>query len=130
MRWLSISLAAVLVVSAAGCARRDPRGAVEAAIEKHLHENPHLMLNSFTTQFQNVAINGDTANAVVKYQSKSMPKLAVHVRYTLKMDHGQWQVVSSSTDAFGRANPANPHASTTLDQAPMPQSVPGPVASH
>lgn len=113
----------------ASCARTNSKAAVEAAVQNHLHENAHLMLNSFTTQFESVAVKGDTANALVKYQSKQVPRLAVHVQYNLKLDHGRWQVISSSTDALDRTNPANPHAGA-LDQMPPPQSMPGPIASH
>jgi hypothetical protein len=130
MRRFCVCIAILSVAGFASCARTNSKLAVEAAIQKHLHANAHLMLNSFTTRFENVTVTGDTANAVVKYQSKDLPRLAVHVRYTLKLDHGQWQVMASSTDAFDRSNPANPHAGTTLDQTPPPQNMPGPIASH
>lgn len=130
MQRFSIVLAILCALAIAGCARINSHRAVEAAIQKHLRENQHLMLNKFTTRFQGVEVKGNTASAIVKYQSKEMPKLVVHVRYTLKLDRGEWQVVSSSTDAFDRSNPANPHSGATLDQSPPPQTMPGPIASH
>jgi hypothetical protein len=126
-------LIVIIVLSVAGfasCARTNAKLAVENAIQKHLHENAHLMLNSFTTQFQDVTVKGNTADALVKYQSTELPRLAVNVRYVLKREQGQWQVITSSTDAFNRTNPANPHAGARLDQMPSPQNIPAPVASH
>jgi hypothetical protein len=130
MRRLFLYFAILGVVAFANCANTRSTNAVETAIQKHLHENTNVMLNTFTTKFENVSINGDTANALVKYQSKALPRLAVHVRYVLRLESGAWQVISSSTDAFNRSDPANPHGGTTLDQMPPPQSMPGPVASH
>jgi hypothetical protein len=130
MRRPCLFITVLSLAALAGCARRNSKTAVERAIQKHLHENTNVMLNTFITQFESVSAKGDTANAIVKYQSKALPRLAVHVRYTLKLDHGEWQVISSSTDAFDRSNPANPHAGTALDQMPPPQSMPAPVASH
>lgn len=130
MRRLSLYSAILSIAVFASCAKTHSKAAVETAIQKHLHENTNVMLNTFKTQFENVSVKGNTATALVKYQSKALPRLAVHVRYTLKLEHGQWQVISSSTDAFDRGNPANPHESTTLDQMPPPQSMPAPVASH
>jgi hypothetical protein len=130
MRRLFLCITILSLAGFSACARTRSKAAVETAIQKHLHENPHLMLNSFTTRFEDVSVKGNTASAVVKYQSTTLPRLEVHVRYALKLEHRQWQVVSSSTDALDRTNPANPHAGATLDQMPPPQSMPGPVASH
>lgn len=125
-----LCLIILCAVAVASCSRAHSKSAVEAAIQEHLHTNPHLMQDSFSTQFEDVAVKGNTAVALVKYQSKAMPKLAVHVHYTLKLEQGRWQVTSSSTDATDRTNPSNPHAGTNLDQMPPPQSPPSPIASH
>ncbi|HTV55838.1 MAG TPA: hypothetical protein VMI06_13120, partial [Terriglobia bacterium] len=92
MRRFCLCIAILSVAGFASCSRTNANMAVEDAIQKHLHENAHLMLNSFTTQFEDVTVKGDTANALVKYQSKDLPRLAVHVRYVLKREQGQWQV--------------------------------------
>jgi hypothetical protein len=130
MRRFCLFIALLSVVGFASCARTNSKMVVESAIQKHLHENAHLMLNSFTTHFEAVNVKGDTANALVKYQSKQLPRLAVRVRYVLKLEQGQWQVITSSTDAFNRTDPANPHAGPRLDQMSAPKDMPGPVASH
>lgn len=135
MRRFIVCLAIISVTGLAGCGKRDSKAAVQEAVQKHLERNAHLMLNSFTTQFEKVTIHGDTADALVKYQSKNLPKLAVHVRYGLKKMNGTWQVISSSSAGGQMTNPANPHEGAgTLDSGaaaqPPPQSAPGPIASH
>ena len=130
MQQVYLYIAIVSLAGSASCSRAHSKAAVETAILRHLHQNAHLMLNSFTTRFEGVSVKGDTADALVRYQSKALPRLAVNVRYTLKLEYGQWQVISSSTDAFARNNPANPHAGTPLDQMPPPQSMPAPIPSH
>jgi hypothetical protein len=130
MRRLFVSIVILFMAGFASCARTNSKMAVESAIQNHLHENAHLMLNSFKTRFEDVTVKGETANALVRYQSKELPRLVVHVRYVLRLEQGQWRVITSSTDAFDRTNPANPHAGAQLDQMAPPQSLPGPVASH
>ncbi|MGH9447384.1 MAG: hypothetical protein ACRD3O_16860 [Terriglobia bacterium] len=130
MRKLGIIFIVLCAGAVASCSRMHSKSAVEAAIEDRLHANPHLMSDSFSTHFEKVGVNGNTAVALVRYQSKAMPKLAVDVHYTLKLKQGHWQVVSRSTDAGVRASPANPHAGARLDQMPPPQSTPAPIASH
>lgn len=120
-----------LVVAIAGCRRTDSKAAVEAAVQKHLDQNSHLMLNSFTTHFETVTVKGDTAQALVKYSSKNVPNVAVEVDYGLKKINGEWQVVASSSAGGQTANPANPHAGLSLDQAPPPGGqTPAPMPSH
>jgi predicted porin len=130
MRKLLACAALVSLAALAGCRKANPNTEIEAAIQKHLNQNSHLMLSSFTTHFETVTVHGDTAQALVKYESKNIPNLAVEVSYGLKQAGGQWQVVSSSSAGGQTTNPANPHASTTLDQAPPPQAPPGPMPSH
>ena len=130
MRNLFLCLAIVSAAWLAGCHKTTPRAEIEAAIQNHLKQNSHLMLNSFSTQFEKITINGDAADALVEYQSKNVPNLAVKVRYGLKKINGQWQVISSSSAGGQMANPANPHAGATLDQAPPPQGPLSPVPSH
>ncbi|MGH9352245.1 MAG: hypothetical protein ACRD2G_08810 [Terriglobia bacterium] len=131
MRKLLACVAIASVIGVFGCRKADSKAAVEAAVQKHLDRNSHLMLNSFTTHFEAVTVKGDTAQALVKYESKNVPNLAVQVSYGLKKVSGEWQVVSSSSAGGQMTNPANPHQGVTLDQAPAPQEQPpAPVPSH
>ncbi len=114
------------------CHKVASKEAVKQAVEKHLHENPHLMLNSFTTHFEKITLKGNTAQALVEYQSKNLPRLAVSVLYELRKVGGEWQVVSSSSAGGQQANPANPHEGAGMgsDTGPTSPSVPVPVPSH
>lgn len=129
---LWVLAAALSVVGVAGCQKVNSNTAIREAIENHLHQNGHLMLNNFTTHFEKIAQNGDTAQVLVKYQSKKLPNAAVQVSYGLKKISGQWQVVSSSSVGGQMTNPGNPHE--TLDQDTSPGAAgpgaPGPIASH
>jgi len=132
MRRFLVFCTALAVIGVVSCHRTNSKAAIQAAIEDHLHHNSHLMLNSFTTHFENITQNGDTARALVKYQSKNLPNVAVEVSYGLKKINGRWQVVSSSSAGGQMTNPGNPHES--LDQESSPGSAtpgaPGPIASH
>ncbi len=132
MRRFLVFFAAIVVMGVASCHRMDSKAAIQTAIEDHLHHNSHLMLNTFTTHFENVTQNGDTAQALVKYQSKNLPNVAVEVSYGLKKINGQWQVVSSSSGGGQMTSPGNPHEK--LDQESSPGAAapgaPGPIASH
>ncbi|HEV2416393.1 MAG TPA: hypothetical protein VGX94_01170 [Terriglobia bacterium] len=131
MRRLLACVAIISVVGVFGCRKTDSKAAVEAAVQEHLDHNSHLMLNSFTTHFEAVTVKGDTAQALVKYESKNVPNLAVQVSYGLKKVNGGWQVVSSSSAGGQMTNPANPHQGVTLDQTPPPgNQPPTPVPSH
>ncbi len=131
MARMSFILVMAAAIGLVGCSRENSTQAVKAAIQNHLHANPHLMLNSFTTDFETVRVTGDRANALVKYQSRNLPGLAVHVRYSLKLSHGQWMVLKASTDSGELSNPSNPHAGSTLDQvSPQQRGLPPPIASH
>ncbi|MGH9401321.1 MAG: hypothetical protein ACRD2P_04345 [Terriglobia bacterium] len=130
MRKLLAWVAIASVIGVFGCRKADSKAAIEAAVQKHLNQNAHLMLNSFTTHFETVTVKGDTAQALVKYESKKVPNLAVRVSYGLKKVSGAWQVVSSSSAGGQMANPANPHQGA-MDQTPPPQGQPpAPVPSH
>lgn len=134
MRKARISFVILCLAALAGCHPANAGGnqeAIKAAVQRHLNENQHLMLNSFTTHFEKITVKGSTADALVRYQSKNMPKLAVKVNYTLKKSANGWQVVSSSSAGGQMQNPANPHqsagANPSTGESPYP---PAPVPSH
>jgi hypothetical protein len=137
MRRILVCLAILSVIGLGSCSKMGSKEAVKEAIQKHLHENSHLMLNSFTTQFEKIDVTGDTAEALVRYQSKKLPQLAVLVRYGLKKVDGKWQVISSSSAGGQMTNPANPHegmgteTETETGTGAAPSGAPpGPIASH
>lgn len=132
MRRAFVLLILIGLAGFVACHRMNSKEAIEQAVEKHLHENSHLMLNSFTTHFQKVTLKGDTAEALVEYQSKNLPRLTVAVRYVLRRVGGEWQVISSSSAGGQAMSPANPHGGAGMesDTGAPPQSVPAPVPSH
>jgi hypothetical protein len=69
--------------------------AVRGAIEAHLRSNPHLSMQSFDTEIEDVTFKDDTADALAKFVAKEAPHNAVEVRYRLKRDGLHWKVVSS-----------------------------------
>jgi hypothetical protein len=123
-------LTVLAVTGAAGCSKLAPNTAIKAAVRKHLHQNPHLMLNSFTTRFERISRKGDAAEALVRYQSKNLPRLTVEVRYGLQKINGQWQVTSSSSVNGQLNSPANPHEGAGTASPPETDGAPGPIASH
>ena len=124
------ALIAVILAGLASCQRADPKTEVRAAIQEHLKQNAHLIPASFTTHFESISVRGETAEALVKYQSKTVSNLAVEVSYGLKKINGQWQVVSSSSAGGQMTSPANPHQGAAMDQTPPPAGPPNPVPSH
>lgn len=101
--------------------------AVQAAIEEHLKQNRQIQLENFTTEIEEVKLQGDTAEALVKYRSKESPELTVQVRYSLRKTGDHWEVRSSSP-AGGQA--MNPHGSMGTPAPAPTQKTPGLQSSH
>lgn len=133
MRKLLVCFVGLLPV-ATGCNRLQgiqSKGAVEEAIYAHLKQNPHLALNSFTTQIEGVRFSGDTAEARVKFRSKQSAKLAVEVRYVLRREGSRWEVVSSSPVSGQGMNTQDPRAGRTRRSHPSSDQAPiAPMPSH
>ena len=96
MRKFVVCLLIVLLGGACGKFGTHSKGAVEQAIQDHLNQNSHLLANSFNTKLENVSFKGDTADALVRFESKQSAKMFVEVRYGLRLQNGHWEVVSSS----------------------------------
>jgi hypothetical protein len=122
---LAVSVGLALLLSA--CSKSAPSNApIQAAIEQHLRNQPNVVFNNMTMEVQSVKIDGDHAQAEVKFRSKQSPDLAVGVHYTLQRSGDTWKVVSSSSAGMG----GNPHGGAG---GPMPEpapSQPQPQPSH
>ncbi|MGH9433618.1 MAG: hypothetical protein ACRD3T_18970 [Terriglobia bacterium] len=133
MRAAAPLCAALMVVAmATSCRNLNTKPAVQAAIEKHLQQNSSIDRSNFTTEIETVSFKGDTANALVKFQSKRAPSLAVHVRYQLKRSGSRWIVMSSEpAGGQGMDSHIGSESSGSESAAPRPDSSgPAPVASH
>lgn len=103
----SAGLAIVLI----GCGRIrgiESKGAVRDAIQAHLKQRSNVLVANMAMEVQEVRFSGNRAEAVVKYQSKQSPELAVRVQYVLRRAGDHWEVESSSP-AGGM--PMSPHGS-------------------
>lgn len=99
MRFLKpMTVAMLVLIGACACKQWGTRSkaSVERAINDHLAQNRHLKSDSFQTKVQSVEFKGDTADAVVRFESRQTSGLFVEVRYGLRLENGQWQVVSST----------------------------------
>jgi hypothetical protein len=105
--------------------------AVQGAIEAHLKDNPHLSMQNFNTEIEQVTFQDDTAEAVAKFVAKTAPEHGVEVRYHLKRDGLHWKVVSSEPMG-GQGMGSHVGAEGSMPQTSMPQSQPPgqPEASH
>ncbi len=125
-----VILSAVIL---AGCQKGgiDTKAAVLQAVEAHLKGNSQLELSNFTTSVESVKFNGDTAEALVKFQGKVSPDAKVLVRYQLKKAGDHWEVTSSAP-----AGGQGMHGQTAMPQSPAPanpganQGQVAPQASH
>ena len=95
-----VCLAAVVFIGACGVWKAHwgahSRKAVQQAIQDHLSQNRSLISANFDTQIESVNFKDDTADALVKFQSKQSAQLFVEVRYGLRLESGRWEVVSST----------------------------------
>ena len=114
MRELEVCLLIALLSGACGKSGTHSTGAVQRAIDDHLKQNSHLVANSFSTKIENVDFKDNTAEALVRFESKESSNIFVEVRYGLRLESGQWQVVSSTpmsgqgTDSHGGNENAAP----------------------
>jgi hypothetical protein len=106
---------------------------VRAALESHLQKRGNLALNNMNMEIQSVKLNGDSADAQVRFQSKQKPDLAVGIHYVLRRAGDHWEVESSSPIA---GMGADSHQSTETPSTPgaapntSPPAGAKPEASH
>ena len=96
MRKLMACFAGLLLAVGCGRSSLHSESAVERAIQAHLQQNPHLLRDRFTTHVESISFHGDTAEALVKFQSKDSSSFSVEVKYWLQLQKDQWDVVSST----------------------------------
>ena len=132
------SIFAAVVIGALAlstCSKGNAEPEVREALNQHLQKKGNLALNNMDMNIENVKVNGDTADAQVKFQSKQRPELAVTIHYVLKRTGDHWEVASSSPmSGMG----GDPHGSSAMGSdsgsapAPAPDAsgAPKPESSH
>jgi hypothetical protein len=123
MKFLMAGILGVALVSSACSkpAETAQEREVHAALEAHLQKKGNLALNNMTMEIQSVKINGDTADAQVRFQSKQKPELAVGIHYVLRRAGDHWEVESSSPIA-GMGADSHQSAETPSTASPAPNT--------
>jgi hypothetical protein len=105
--------------------------AVRAALDQYLQTKGNLSLSNMTMKVQSVKINGDKADADVRFESKQQPDVAVGIRYVLKRAGDHWEVESSSPQggmgmdphqSMGSAHGMNPQGGADAAGAIKPEA--------
>jgi len=91
-RSLPIFLAVLFMTSCLGAQKK----AVEQAIQDHLKQNRSLVAGSYSTKIERISVTGNNADALVRFESRQNTKLVVEVEYGLRVENGQWEVVTST----------------------------------
>ncbi len=131
MRWW-MATALTLALLAGACSKVqeiESQRAVRAAIDAHLKQQKNLSVSNMKMDIQSLRVQGDSAEADVRFTSAQQPDLGVNVHYTLRRTGNQWEVVSSSS---GGGMGGNPHGSA-MPAAPggqQPAANPQPQPSH
>jgi hypothetical protein len=89
---VAICLAASFIAGCGGSQRR----AVKEAVRDHLKQDTHLAAGRYSTQIERVTFSGNSADALVRFESKQSSKLFVEIHYGLRVENGRWEVVSST----------------------------------
>jgi uncharacterized protein YhdP len=132
MRALLMSLVVLGLAGSAACHRSsgvNSKAAVQQAIEEHVKQRPNLASSNMTVEIGDVAFNGDTAQAQVKFRSKQAPSLAVGMLYKLRRAGNGWQVESTSTTSMPGTTPHGNTAAPTPSPTTNPTDI-GPQPSH
>lgn len=125
MRKLSICVAVLGLIACHAAQKK----AVEQAIQDHLKANTRLVAGSYNTKVERVGFNGDTAEALVRFESRQSAKLFVEVDYGLQLENGRWEVVSSNS-VGGLKRDSHRPGEESPPVSPKDQPALTPQASH
>jgi len=119
---IAVIVGTFLLVACSMSGSLKSKRAVQGAIEAHLKDNPHLSMQNFNTEIEEVTFKDDTADALAKFVSKEAPQNSVEVRYQLKRDGLHWKVVSSApVGGQGMGSHMGTTGSTAEPSAPQRQ---------
>jgi len=140
MKKIVIALAAAMLLFAPACRKAaSDDEAIRAAIQQHLQKSGTLNLAAMDTQFQQITVDGDHAQAQVLFRTKQ-EGATMQMTYALERHGGEWTVLKSnptggqvahppmdgSHGAPGAAAPGDssgaelPHLHPPTDTAPKP----------
>jgi len=88
--------AAVLLLFAAACHKAGSDDeAIRAAIRQHLEKSSNLNLAAMETDFQQITVQGDHAQAQVLFRTKQ-DGASMQMTYSLERQNGEWTVLKGS----------------------------------
>jgi hypothetical protein len=134
MRFLVAGIVgATLLLGACSKSNSAQEAAVRAAVEAHLQKRGNLALNNMDMKVESVKVNGDNAEAQVRFTSKQNSALAVTIHYMLRRAGDHWEVQSSSPVAGPSgdshqsvesppAGSQSPHGGAATPQSPKPEA--------
>lgn len=114
---------------AGGCARKaaDPKPEVEAAIRDYLKGRPGLALDKMEVEVQEVTLQGDRAEAQVRFRTQS-GEGEMTLRYQLRREGERWVVelgsVHGGTGAMPPGHPSPGSRSASESPGRVPRSSP------
>jgi hypothetical protein len=129
--WL---LAAALLFFGVSCRKpSSDEEAIRASILQHLQKSSNLNLSAMDTEFGQITVNGDHAQAQVIFRAKQ-EGATMQMNYSLQRQNGEWTVLSSQPaggqiahppvggppSSGTEATPAMPHLQFPSDTAPKP----------
>lgn len=105
--------AAPAIVEAFGATACDARAAwaISSALQVYFQSHPQGSLSGMDLNVEAIELHGDTAEALVKFQSANVSALVIRRRYFLRQSNGQWQVRSREL-ASGVDHPPQPPAAS------------------
>ena len=131
MKWIIAGILGVTVLFGA-CSKSNSaqEQEVRAAVDAHLQKKSNLALNNMDMKVESVKVNGDNADAQVKFTSKENSQLAVTIQYSLRRAGDHWEVVSStpmgggSHQSMGETSEGapNPHGGASTSPTPAPEA--------
>ena len=87
---------AILLLFAVACKKAaSDDEAIRAAIQQHLQKNSGLNLAAMDTQFQQITVDGDHAQAQVLFRTKQ-EGATMQMTYALERKGGEWSVLKSN----------------------------------
>lgn len=129
---LVLLLAAAVLLFGAACRKASSDDeAIRAAILQHLQTRSGLNLSAMDTQFQQITVKGDHAQAQVLFRAKQ-EGASMQMNYSLERRGGEWTVLGSQPAGGQMAHPpvngsqgtenapAVPHLHVPSDTAPKP----------